>query len=115
LGIGLGIGYLQARKESPIEIADNEDYAEPTHFYTRIMRPRVEAVPLTLGVLYDLWTGGRFNLEVNSGIGLYLGKVGLSESWTEKSNYLSNQTSWERTSQAIGFHVGLGIEISLSQ
>ena len=115
LGIGLGIGYLQARKESTIEIADSENPAEPTHFYTWILRPRVEAVPLTLGVLYDIWKGRRFNLEVSSGIGLYLGKVGLGDSWTEKGSSLSNQTTWEGTSQAIGFHVGLGMEISFSQ
>jgi len=115
LGVGLGIGYLQARKESTIEIADSEDYAEPTHFYTRILRPRVEAVPLTLGILYDIWTGGRFNLEVSSGIGLYFGKVGLGDSWTEKGSSLSDQTTWEGTSQAIGFHVGLGMELHLSQ
>jgi hypothetical protein len=115
LGIGLGIGYLQARKESTIEIADSEDYTEPTHFYTRILRPRLQAIPLTLGLLYDIWTGERFNLEVNSGIGLYLGKVALGDSWTEKGSSLSNQTTWEGKSQAIGFHIGLGMEISLNQ
>jgi hypothetical protein len=115
LGIGLGIGYIQAHQESTIEIADSEDYTEPTHFYTRILRPRVEAIPLTLGLLYDVWTGGRFNLEVSSGIGLYLGKVGLDDSWTEKGSSLSGQTTWEGTSQAIGFHVGLGMELYLSQ
>jgi hypothetical protein len=115
LGLGLGIGYLQARKESSIEIAESENYMEPTHFYTRILRPRVEAIPLTLGLLYDIWTGGRFNLEASSGIGLYLGKAGLGDTWTEKGSSLSSQTTWEGTSQAIGFHIGLGMELYLSQ
>jgi len=114
LGIGLGIGYIQARKASTVEIADSEDSTEPTHFYTDILSPSVRAIPLTLGLHYDVWTGGWFNLEVSSGIGLYLGKVGLDDIWREKGSSISDQRSWDGTSQAIGFHVGLGMELHLS-
>jgi hypothetical protein len=114
LGIGLGIGFIQACKESTIEIADSEDPTEPIHFYTDILKPSVRAIPLTLGLHYAVWTGGGFNLEVSSGIGLYFGKAGLDDILREKGSAISNQRSWEGTSQAIGFHVGLGMELHLS-
>jgi len=106
IGIGLGVGYIQASSNSTIEDTWSGLAYEDT------FNPKVTAIPLTLGVYFGLPMGDTMSVIANAGIGYYLGT--FSWNYSYESEYDDYEENWEAKSNAIGFHGGLGIEVNLS-
>jgi len=69
IGIGVGVGYLQASKESTVESTlSNTDF-------TDTFNPKISIIPLSLNLHFGLPLGEKLKLKIFSGMGYYLGTV----------------------------------------
>lgn len=104
LGLGIGAGYLQGKRESLITYGPVTAGDETT--------ARVSAVPLRLGIYYALPMGNRFNINLNAGLSYYLAKMSY-----DLRSY--GGTFWtlytvEADGGGLGFQGGLGLEFKVA-
>lgn len=109
LGVGFGIGYFMAQKNSRAEFTSLVEPGELTAEY----KPKITALPLILSIHYGLPLGERFRLNALAGAGFYYGKV----YWGYNYEYTSpifltgySRFNWNAAADALGFHGGLELE-----
>jgi hypothetical protein len=122
IGLGLGIGYFRASKESgPV----SSEFAIPGIFsmgseYS--INPKISAVPITLNVHYFLPAGSRISFDLHAGIGYYLtmlnfsSKDVLSDSFFDTiSEHWTEDTTFASTKGSVGFQAGIGFEFDVAK
>ncbi len=105
IGVGLGIGYLQGSKTSEVTFANGTTG-------TMTNKPKIRAVPITMGVFYTLPMNGMMRMVLNAGAGLYIAKY--SHNWRLEENGYWQEFTQEASATGFGFHGGLGFEFDLS-
>jgi hypothetical protein len=110
MGVGLGVGYLQASRKNDIAYTNaipgmpalNETY-----------EVRASAIPIKVSFYYFLPTSGMVGVNLNAGVGYYLATAyGLYRAeipGTWEQNVYDNFPGG-----GIGFHGGVGLEFKLS-
>ena len=109
LGVGFGIGYYMAKKESRAELSG---VIEPGDI-TWTLSPKITALPMTLSILYRLPFGDKFRLNLVAGAGFYNGKAYWKESYEYTSPIFGTgymRQDWYAYNDALGFHGGLELE-----
>jgi len=121
LGLGLGIGYFRASKESgPLtsEIGIPGIFTLGSEYS---IKPMISAVPITLNVHYFLLAGSKLGFDLHAGVGYYLTMLDfggtdvlydsffdqISEHWTEDTTFAS-------TKGGLGFQAGIGFEFHVA-
>jgi hypothetical protein len=105
MGVGLGVGYISAAKESEIEPSpaiSGVDF---------LWSPKVSAIPITASFYYYLPSGGNLKIFFNLGLGYYLAKTDFEYHWA-----FFGPINWDAatTGGGLGFHGGLGLEYSMT-
>jgi len=112
LGIGIGIGFIQVSKDK-----DQSRIISrwPGEIRTDDRGHKFRAVPIKLGVFYNLLQASKINLFLNAGVGYYLATWEESEDYSSQSEGTSWLGEYETTmhSGGFGFHGGLGLEYRL--
>jgi hypothetical protein len=112
LGIGIGIGFIQVSKDK-----DQSRIISrwPGEIRTDDRGNTFRAIPIKLGVFYNLLHGSKINLFLNGGVGYYLATWKESEDYNSQSDGTSWLGQYETTmhSGGFGFHGGLSLEYRL--
>ena len=105
IGLGLGFEMLSASKDMEQKISSGSSSVGYTHSV------KASAVPLRLSVYYFLPASPRLNVFLKAGLGYYLASVFYSD------NHEGGRLPFEidASGSGLGFHGGLGLEISLSR
>lgn len=110
LGLGLSLGYLQAREEDTVEY---DWQALASTYHDRItVKPNFHAFPLMANIRYS-FPVGKVRLNFMAGAGVYLCRFSYSQ------DYTTTQFNWNYTYVLIGdkavpaVHGGLGLEVPL--
>ncbi|MFQ6082673.1 MAG: SH3 domain-containing protein [Candidatus Aminicenantia bacterium] len=111
LGMGFGVGYLSASKESTVENTWGTWF--PTT-YEDTAKQKVSAIPITFSVYFGLPMGDMMSLTANAGIGYYLGTVNWNYNYESDDGLEKYKESWKGKSNALGLHGGLGLEFNFS-
>ena len=122
LGLGLGIGYFRASKESgPLSSA----IGVPGIFSLSSeysIKPVISALPITLNFHYFLLAGSKISFDFHAGIGYYLatldfsGKDVLSDSFFDQiSEHWTEDTTFASTKGGFGFQAGIGFEFEVAK
>ncbi len=106
IGVGLGIGYIQANKNSSVKRPQ----------YTEKISPKITAVPLTLSLHLEIPASHSLKIVARVGVGYYYGSV----SWeSNQSDYYDDNRqitySWKAKSETNGYHGDLGFEWNLTK
>jgi hypothetical protein len=106
MGVGLGVGYIQATKAS-----DPFDLIPPAGAPEVSWKSNVSAIPITATFYYFLPTSSNLKFFLNVGLGYYLAKVDFDHNF-----WFLLPVNWEArtTGGGLGFHGGLGLEFALS-
>lgn len=102
IAVGVGAGYLSASRESSLTLTNGIDAL------TLGWTPKVQIVPLTLNFHYFLPAGGRVRFVLTAGVGLYLTKLELTQT------YLLDRAQLKLSAIGFGAHGGVGLEIAMS-
>jgi hypothetical protein len=110
MGVGLGVGYLQASSTSKI----NYTWLTPAlPDIDETYEVKASAIPIKASFYYFLPTSGMINVNLHAGVGYYLA--------TAYARYRAEVlTLWEQNvydnlpGGGIGFHGGIGLEFKLS-
>lgn len=112
LGIGIGAGTIQVSKD--------KDQGRMVIRWTGEVRTvsrgnKFSAIPIKLGIFYNLLQGHKMNLYLNAGAGYYLAKWQELEDYEAESQGTSYWKKYETNvhSGGIGFHGGVGLEYRL--
>ena len=107
-GIGLGSGLIRATETNLLIVMGKEILLE--HQIGII--PKVNAVPIRLGLFFILPIHRSFSISFNGGTSLYLAKYSynLSTTWDSMDNI--NQ---DANAKGFGLHAGIGLDIKLNQ
>jgi len=105
--IGLGVGYIQFTRESTVTMIDSWGTME----FTRT--PKVNAIPITLSLYYDIPFGKMFTVVASAGVGYYLGK--FQNNIHETFDGDGVMVSFESDSNTFGFHAGLDLELNINR
>jgi len=106
IGVGLGVGYIQATKTSePFALIPAAGAPVVT------WKSNVSAIPITATFYYFLPTSSNLKFFLSVGLGYYLAKVDFDHSF-----WFLLPVNWEArtTGGGLGFHGGLGLEFALS-
>jgi len=110
LGIGLGAGYIQRRKDSRTSIKNG---ASGTVNYD--VEPKITAFPIKLSAYYFYPIVPQLHIFINGGVGYYFGK----SSWSLKTDYVEEnywtKSVFEVKGNGIGFHGGIGFEYNVAK
>jgi opacity protein-like surface antigen len=121
IGLGMGIGYFQASKESGPSSSEIgvPGYYKMSSAYS--ITPNFSAIPITLNLHYYQPVGPKLRFDLHGGLGYYLTRLSfsshdvlsdqffdmLSENWTEDIVFKS-------TKGGFGFQGGIGIEFDVT-
>jgi hypothetical protein len=114
LRFGLGIGFLGKTQESMWMITYNGEYHIDPYTYTVACRPSIKAVPITLGIRYDVTNQRPIRLEAIAGLGLYPGTIGLDYSETATPYSPAIKETWKGRDCSLGFQGGLSLGFQIS-
>ncbi len=110
MGVGLGVGYLQASSTSEFTY---EHVLPAVPNIEEIYEVKASAIPIKASFYYFLPTSGPIGINFHAGVGYYLAtayaryRMDLAGGWTQ--NVYDNLPGG-----GIGFHGGLGLEFKLS-
>ena len=107
MGVGLGAGMLCASKESVMEWSNALYDGTFTHTV------KASAIPIRLGFYYFLPAASNMNIFFNVGLGYYLAKANYTMIM-EASGSSPETMESDASGGGLGFHGGLGLELSLS-
>ena len=112
LGVSIGASYIQASKD---EGQSRMVIRWPGETRTVSRGNEFSAVPIKLGVYFNLLQSHKLNLFLNAGAGYYLAKWKELEDYQSESPGASFWTKLESNAHSggIGFHGGLGLEYCL--
>jgi opacity protein-like surface antigen len=105
IGIGLGIGYIQASKTSEVTFTNGTEG-------TWTNKPKIKALPIRAGIYYTFPMSDMMNFVINAGGELYMAKVYYK--WHLEEDGYWEEINAEASSTGFGFHGGLGFEFALS-
>jgi hypothetical protein len=136
LGIGIGVGYLEARAKADYATAYSQSWSLAwgnfleTEDYAIKRDLRASAIPVTLSLHYATPLSSRLNLTAQAGIGYYFGRLKHvcdvtdayfygyeSEDFFDQKAYYDEtaRTADEATCNTLGFQGGLGLEMLLGR
>jgi len=111
IGIGLGVGYIQRKKDS------ETIFMEPLGTVTITGEPKITVIPIKLSAYYFYPIASRLNIFLNGGIGYYFGNItfgfGSDVSAIEETFWTKNVI--EAKDDGIGFHGGIGFEYNMAK
>ena len=110
--VGIGVGYMRRSSDDSVELSA---FGVANSFQAET---RFTAVPITLSGYYHMPLGEKTKVYLKGGVGYYIGKskyyvrqegrvMGLPPVWEEEEG--------DASSNAFGFHGGLGIQLDLSE
>ena len=107
IGIGIGLGYIYATEKNFL-IFSKKNTGPEGHL---LMEPRIDVVPIRLGLFFTLPLHRLFNVSFNGGTALYLTEYsyGMSHSREDMEKIYHNANAKD-----IGFHGGVGFEIIIN-
>lgn len=110
LEVTLGVSYLYAARES------STSYTWNSVTFRETARPRLEVVPVTLGLSYRLARSSGFDLYLDAGAGLYKSRMAWKfELERVFDSFPSRQNGeWKASKNALGFQGGLRLEKNVS-
>jgi hypothetical protein len=110
MGVGLGVGYLQASRKNDISYTSIIPGMPPLDETYEV---KASAIPIKASFYYFLPTSGMIGVNLNAGVGYYLAtgyglyRVEIPGTWEQ--NVYDNFPGG-----GIGFHGGVGLEFKLS-
>jgi len=104
VGIGLGAGYLQGKRESSITFTPVAA-AETT-------TAEVSAVPLRLGLYLTFPAKAIVRFNIHAGLGYYLAKVSFNFRSSAPGSW--GQKSVKADANGLGYHGGIGLELKFT-
>ena len=110
-GIGIGGGYFQSFKQSAVLYTYGDLQVLET------IKPRIQAVPLTLNLHWNIFVTSWLHLDVSGGSGLYFTTL----SWDYRNSYVlsdlngSEHYTFKASKSAVGYQGGLGLEYLVSR
>jgi hypothetical protein len=105
IGVGLGVGYLSASKESTMT------YSPPVANVDFYWKGSPSAIPITANFYYFVPAGGSLKFYFNLGLGYYIAKANfLHHSWFLAPFRWDAKTS----GGGLGFHGGVGLEFDFN-
>lgn len=105
IGIGFGVGYIQGAKTSELTFSNGEEG-------TFTNKPKISAVPIKLGLFFNIPLSEVMNVVFNVGGGLYLAKY--SYNFRIEANGGWAELNQETNASGLGFHGGIGLEFNLA-
>jgi hypothetical protein len=108
-GVGFGLGYFMAKKDSLSEMTSLYEPGEIASTY----RPKITSLPMTLSFYYGVPFGEKVRLNVQAGAGFYYGKVYWGRNYEWDSPLFGTGISrydWTANADSLGFHGGLEME-----
>ena len=107
-GIGIGSGYIIAKKESTAEVFYGMSTEEIRAY------PKFSAVPVTLSLYFGVPIGKAVKIMFDAGLGYYMGTIDWESHEIYNVDYGYEKT-WNATSNTIGFHGGIHFEFGFTQ
>jgi len=105
IGIGFGVGYIQGAKTSELTVSNGEEG-------TFTNKPKISAVPIKLGLFFNIPLSEVMNVVFNVGGGLYLAKYSCNFRVEENGGWA--ELNQETNASGLGFHGGIGLEFNLA-
>ena len=108
IGIGLGLGIIRGSKTSLLIVNGLDIQVEQKFAGT----PRIQAVPLRLGLFFTIPVDQLLSITVNGGSALYLTKFShfFGPDWKERDS-----TVQVTRAQNIGFHGGVSLNLNMNK
>ncbi|MFO7979537.1 MAG: hypothetical protein R6V00_01735 [Candidatus Aminicenantes bacterium] len=107
-GIGIGSGYITAKKESTAD-AFFGMYGEEATAY-----PKFSAIPITLSLYLGIPIGNAMKIMFDAGGGYYMGSVDWEYNVINNVGHEYEET-WNAASNTMGFHGGIHFEFGFTQ
>jgi hypothetical protein len=107
-GIGIGSGYITAKKESTAEAFYGMSTEEVRAY------PKFSAVPVTLSLYFGVPIGKAVKIMFDAGLGYYMGTIDWEFYEIYNVDY-SYKKTWNATSNTMGFHGGIHFEFGFTQ
>jgi len=107
-GIGIGSGYITAKKESTADVFFGM-YGEEATAY-----PKFSAIPITLSLYLGIPMGKAVKIMFDVGGGYYMGTVDWEYNFINNVGHEYEET-WNAASDAMGFHGGIHFEFGFTQ
>jgi len=104
-GIGFGGGYIQGSKTSEISFANSTE-GNSTN------KPKISAIPVRVGLFFNLPMNQTTNFVFNIGGGYYFAKYSYNWRAEENGDWMDLEQS--ATARGFGFHGGIGFEFNLA-
>lgn len=108
IGIGLGTGYIHVSAKNFFIVLGKELILEQQVGSI----PKINVMPIRLGVFFTFPIRGLFSIRLNAGPSLYLAKYSYGRETDIKD---ITDIFQKATAQALGFHGGLGIAVDLNK
>ncbi len=110
-GISLGAGYILGKKNT-----GEVTMTSPSRNISETDENQISAIPVLVGLFYNLPISSRSRIFIQAGGGYYLAKYSQSGEFDETGSYnLSEDWTKNATSHSLGFHGGLGLEFDLAR
>ena len=113
LGIGIGGGYAEVSRYSPVGFDEAVPSINSAFVSTR---PVLRAIPIRAGAYLTLFRKNKFGIMANAGLS-YFHRSLYSGEWRKETfpgpSYILITTQAERKRAPIGFHGGIGLEYEL--
>lgn len=106
VGIGLGLGYLNAARESIITLTQGN------HELTQTVRPAYGSIPLRLGVFWTIPISARMSVALSAGPEIHFARASTSWQIDEDTYFMRYEN--DVTGGGFGFHGAAAFEIKLS-
>ena len=115
IGFGIATSFFHRRNQSSIYAYQVPEYGRD---YEMIFKPEIKVImPFGLKLYYSIYSGSKLNVFINSGIGLYLGKMTenkITNSIYPLGDVYFDNRYWEvENKRSLGFQGGVGFEYSL--
>jgi hypothetical protein len=119
LGIGMGVGYLKKSWNPNSNITYDYGESSGTDNLIYSIKSDAKIIPLTLSLYYSILQKKGFAVNLTAGLGYYLGVMKFEEesnyTFPSQNDFKCNYEAYTETkSNKIGFHIGWGIEKSIS-
>ena len=108
VGIGFGVGYIQAAKTSELTVHLLEGQPEASLTF----KSKISAIPIRVGVFYTLPVSDMVNVVFNAGTGIYL--ANYSYNFRPGRGWSGNSITQTASAKGFGFHGGAGLEFNLA-
>jgi hypothetical protein len=106
VGIGLGVGYLNAARESVITLTSGSSE------FTQTLRPAYGSIPLRLGVFWTIPVSSRMSIALSAGPEIHFARASTSWQLDQGPDFIRYEN--DVTGMGFGFHGAAAVEIKLS-